>query len=94
VYLDVWTKVLSQLENNINLAGDIPATVAALVDFATNWSSPEFKTFVDDLADIVNSFGTVPGTSAWTRSEEIWYRVIELEADFWPNADEMDATQR
>jgi len=56
----------------------------AVQQFATNWSSPEFKTFVDELAELVDSFDICPGTDLWSRAEAIWCRVVELEVEFWP----------
>jgi thiaminase len=56
----------------------------AVQQFATNWSSSEFKTFVDELAGLVDSFDVRPGTDLWSRAEAIWSRVIELEVEFWP----------
>lgn len=66
----------------------------AVKSFATNWSSPDFVKFVDDLASLVDSLGINPGTAAWRRAEEIWVRVIELEEGFWPNEGEEYAMRR
>lgn len=54
------------------------------MSFATNWSCSEFVNFVDELASLVNDLGIVPGSRQWKRAEDIWARVIELEAAFWP----------
>ena len=56
----------------------------AVQQFATNWSSPELKTFVDELGGLVDSFDVHPGTDLWSRAEAIWSRVVELEVEFWP----------
>ena len=79
MYLDAWTYVNGQLGGST----DGPITA-----FATNWSSPEFVAFVDDLAKLVDSLGVVPGSDTWKRAEAIWARVVELEETFWPRKDE------
>jgi thiaminase len=56
--------------------------------FAQNWSTPQFAKFVDDLEALVNDLGIKPGTQTWINAEQIWNRVVELEAEFWPNAGE------
>lgn len=33
------------------------------------------------------SLGIKSGSEAWTRAEEIWSRVVELEEGFWPNVE-------
>lgn len=52
--------------------------------FATNWSSPDFVKFVNNLAKLVDDLNIQPGTDTWKRAEGIWARVVELEVDFWP----------
>ncbi|KAI0090311.1 heme oxygenase-like protein [Irpex rosettiformis] len=78
VYLDAWKYVKSQLSNAAKPPSE---ALAGLVD---NWTNTEFEKFVKDLEDIVNGLGIQPGTEAGNRAEEIWARVIELEAAFWP----------
>ncbi|KAF9010089.1 hypothetical protein BDQ17DRAFT_999068 [Cyathus striatus] len=78
VYLDAWTFVQSQLKLN-----SAPPD-SALSSFASNWSSPEFVEFVDDLAKLVDNLKIAPGSESWKRAEAIWARVIELEERFWP----------
>ncbi|KAJ4489902.1 heme oxygenase-like protein [Lentinula aciculospora] len=92
VYLDAWTAVrdLATSSSAFNVCSDstITPTNAALFSLSENWSCPEFVKFVEDLADVVDSLGIRPGLADWNRSEEIWARVVELEADFWPNEEE------
>ncbi|KAJ6573899.1 heme oxygenase-like protein [Mycena vulgaris] len=78
VYLDAWTLVREGLQKKAVSPSDSPAAT-----FADNWSSPEFVKFVDDLADLVNA-----SDIEWTRAEDIWARVVELEKDFWPSVGE------
>ena len=61
--------------------------------FAKNWSSPQFTTFVNNRASLINDLGIKPGTETWVIAEQIWNRVVELEAEFWPNVGE-EKTQR
>ncbi|PFH50615.1 hypothetical protein AMATHDRAFT_144738 [Amanita thiersii Skay4041] len=89
VYLDAWTGVHRGLAS---IPGGNPSD-SAVASFANNWSSPEFVEFVDELATLVNDLGIKPGTEAWIRAEGIWSRIVELEADFWPNTGE-EVTQR
>ena len=57
---------------------------SAVSTFASNWTSPEFYRFVDDLATTVNGFNIPPDSVGWKRAKEIWLRIIELEEAFWP----------
>jgi thiaminase len=67
--------------------GSIPRETPVL-SFATNWSTPEFKLFVDDLADLVDDIYKNLGDDAWMRAVHVWERVVELEESFWPRAGE------
>ncbi|KAF8636898.1 hypothetical protein AX17_003150 [Amanita inopinata Kibby_2008] len=87
VYLDAWASVRKSLSSK---SGGTNSAVAA---FADNWSSPQFVKFVDDLAALVNDLGIQPGTETWKRAEHIWNRVVELEAEFWPEVGE-ESTHR
>lgn len=60
----------------------------AVASFVSNWTSPEFEKFVDDLAELVDELCIQPGSDGWTRGEYIWERIIELEEAFWPNEGE------
>ena len=59
-----------------------------VLSFATNWSTPEFKRFVDDLAVLVDDIYESLGDDAWRRAVCVWERVVELEERFWPRAGE------
>ncbi|GLB42075.1 putative TENA/THI-4/PQQC family protein [Lyophyllum shimeji] len=80
VYLDAWS--------NVNEKISAREGTSAVRAFATNWSTPEFKAFVDDLALLVDDVYRDLGSDEWIMAEEIWRRVIELEEDFWPGAEE------
>jgi thiaminase len=58
---------------------------SAVNEFASNWTTPEFQGFVQELADLVDSFDIQPGSDAWRDAEWIWARVVELEKGFWPD---------
>ncbi|GAV99833.1 heme oxygenase-like protein [Lentinula edodes] len=88
VYLDAWTYVrdLTNISAPFIFSSEstLTRTNSAILSLSDNWSCPEFVKFVDDLADLVDSLGIQPGSAEWSRAEEVWARVIELEADFWP----------
>ncbi|KAK2461218.1 hypothetical protein APHAL10511_006745 [Amanita phalloides] len=84
VYLDAWTIVRKRLAS----VKETNASKQCVTPFAENWSAPQFAKFVDDLASLVNDLGIKPGSQTWANAEHIWNRVVELEADFWPNAGE------
>lgn len=79
VYLDAWKYVKSLMSQN---------DTCAVSSFVSNWTSPEFEKFVDDLAELVDELGIQPGSDGWKRGEDIWTRIIELEEAFWPNEGE------
>ncbi|KAK0449725.1 uncharacterized protein EV420DRAFT_1312535 [Desarmillaria tabescens] len=83
VYLDSWIAVHTQLSSSLDTIPPTP-TRSALLSLSGNWSNSEFKAFVDTLAGIVNDSGIMPGSASWRRAEEVWARVVELEAAFWP----------
>ncbi|OZJ04853.1 hypothetical protein BZG36_02596 [Bifiguratus adelaidae] len=84
-YLDAWRYVGSVLERTGRAE---PPDQHAVASFVANWTNPEFVKFVDDLADVVNSYGVRPGSQEWARAEMIWARVLELEEAFWPEEGE------
>ncbi|KAH9931194.1 heme oxygenase-like protein [Amylocystis lapponica] len=75
-YLDAWRYVGSLMDGARAPEGGTATAVAAL-----------FERFVDDLAELVDSLDIRPGTEAYTRAEQIWLRVVELEEAFWPDVD-------
>ncbi|KAG8712124.1 hypothetical protein FRC11_000979 [Ceratobasidium sp. 423] len=75
MYLDSWTFASKQSGQERS---------KGLSAFITNWTSDEFKKFVDDLEKLVDLLGIEPGSENWRRAEVIWNRVIELEEEFWP----------
>jgi len=84
VYLDAWSAVHNRLLKTASARSDADVTHSAVMSFAANWSCSEFLSFVDELANVVNNLGIVPGSRECRRAEDIWARVIELEAAFWP----------
>jgi thiaminase len=78
MYLDSWTFASRQKKQQERSKG--------LEAFITNWTSDEFKKFVNDLEGLVNLMGIEQGTNNWTRAEAVWNRVIELEEAFWPTS--------
>ncbi|KAG6831405.1 hypothetical protein H0H87_005226 [Tephrocybe sp. NHM501043] len=84
VYLDVWSTV----NDNLSSTQGPPSALRTL---AQNWSTAEFKAFVDDLANLVDDIFRDLGPDAWTLAEDIWGRVLELEEGFWPGVEEENA---
>ena len=68
--------------------GGTKSEKSAVSSFAENWTNAEFEQFVDDLANLVDSLGILPGSEGWKRAEDIWGRVVELEEKFWPEEGE------
>lgn len=85
LYLDSWRFVASGRSFRED---DESNAARAINEFARNWTNAEFVEFVDDLATIVDKLGIEPGTELWTRTKQIWDRVVELEVEFWPQAGE------
>ncbi|KAG6900288.1 hypothetical protein C0993_000261 [Termitomyces sp. T159_Od127] len=81
VYLDVWSTV----DEALTLANCPPSALRSL---AKNWSTAEFKAFVDDLASLVDDIYRNLDSNAWIVAEDVWRRVLELEEDFWPGSKE------
>ena len=53
------------------------------------WSTSEYVTRHLRLISLVlASLGIVPGSEEGMRAEEIWARVVELEAAFWPDGED------
>ncbi|KAJ3843302.1 heme oxygenase-like protein [Lentinula raphanica] len=94
IFLDTWTFV-SDLSNNnsvvTNSGSHIPLkyTHPVVTDLCKRWTSPACTRLVEDLANIVDSFGINPGSKEWIRAQEIWDRVVELEAEFWPTDEDL-----
>jgi len=89
IYFDAWTYVknlrLSTSKDVLN-ASEISEPLEILV---SNWSNHGFAAFVDGIENLVNSMDIQPDSAAWSRAEEIWGRVVELEEGFWPNEEEL-----
>ncbi|KAF8551318.1 heme oxygenase-like protein [Imleria badia] len=99
VYTALPKPVLSQA---LEARSQADLTAKAITDLSYNWSSanPDFVQFVQEIGDLVNDYFTpvmarqsLAGRSAreaLAHAEAIWARVVELEADFWPNEGEED----
>ncbi|KAL4067023.1 hypothetical protein V8B97DRAFT_2064763 [Scleroderma yunnanense] len=94
VYLDAWTNVYSALATKSDL--DLDKTGKALHDLSYSWSSanPDFVKFVDGIGTLVDEYFT-PVLDSNGRSKlvidricQTCARVVELEAEFWPEAKE------
>ncbi|THG98412.1 hypothetical protein EW145_g7430, partial [Phellinidium pouzarii] len=85
VYLDAWTFVAGG--SNSEFPEDSSAG-RAIDELVENWTNIEFIKFVEELREVVDDLGIEQGSDLWTRSEAMWNRTIELEADFWPELGE------
>ncbi|THH30646.1 hypothetical protein EUX98_g3522 [Antrodiella citrinella] len=86
VYMDAWKYVGSLA--TANQESEPPSSTRKVVKFlVNNWTNADFAGFVSDLDHVVNYLEIKPGTDAWTRAEEIWSRVVELEEAFWPDVE-------
>ena len=90
VYFDAW-KYVASLQRK-NGSSTIDPSANAVSTFTSNWTSPEFYKFVEDLAATVNGFDIPPDSVAWKKAKEIWVRIIELEEAFWPTDGEEKCT--
>lgn len=78
LYLDAWSFAASQPPASENSVPDnhVRKALDALID---NWTSSEFRAFVQELGDIVNEVVGSPGPHL----EGIWASVLWLEQRFW-----------
>ncbi|KAI1794433.1 heme oxygenase-like protein [Ganoderma leucocontextum] len=83
VYLDAWKYVKSLVVQG-EVQGEQSTVFSTVEELVKNWTSPEFEKFVDTLADLVNRLDIPWGSAAFIQAEEMWARVVELEAAFWP----------
>ena len=54
-------------------------------EFVPNWTSAEFGTFVDKLAEVTDAWALGAGDEEREVCERLWERVLQLEARFWPD---------
>ncbi|KZO99277.1 heme oxygenase-like protein [Calocera viscosa TUFC12733] len=80
-YLEAWTFASQRVKaENPGPAAD------ALDKFIHNWSSPEFRAFVDEIGELVDQL-QIPldkTDQRCERAEGVMYRVLYLEEMFWP----------
>jgi len=86
VYMDAW-KYVGSLTSPEQPSINPTPTQQAVAFLVGNWTNDDFAGFVSDLNNVVNRLEIEPGTEAWTRAEEIWARVVELEEAFWPDVE-------
>ncbi|KAI6044012.1 heme oxygenase-like protein [Pisolithus marmoratus] len=99
VYLDAWSNVSSVLCTKPD--SELGKTGEALRDLSYSWSigNSDFSKFVDGIGILVDEYltplfqevskdrGSKHG-EVIVRAERIWARVVELEAEFWPELKE------
>lgn len=90
-YLDAWSWAKSQQESGGDGSKDADGG-ALRKEFIPNWSSPEFKAFVDQLGDIIDKafeeeiklHGEGVRTKLTERAEAKWQQLLAAEEAFWP----------
>ncbi len=102
VYLSAWRHAASQYRQPANgdsspVRTSLNGTVdkngledldggALRKDFIPNWTSPEFESFVQQIADVVNELSE--REEGWRKIEvfkAVWEHVLEIERRFWPD---------
>ena len=59
--------------------------IAALhKEFIPNWTSEPFEDFVKHLASVTDAWATKSDVGDHAIYEDLWLRVLQLEAKFWP----------
>ncbi|KJA13738.1 hypothetical protein HYPSUDRAFT_49656 [Hypholoma sublateritium FD-334 SS-4] len=95
IYLDAWSSVKNLEDRTVDPDEKDPVAIAAVRSFANNWSSPDFVTFVDTLRALVDGLNISPVDELYSRVENIWKRVVELEVEFWPHdGEELEAASK
>ncbi|MCJ1238626.1 hypothetical protein MMC14_006616 [Varicellaria rhodocarpa] len=59
-------------------------TAALHKEFIPNWTSEPFGDFVKHLASVKDAWATKSDAGGNSVYEDLWLRVLELEAEFWP----------
>lgn len=99
LYLDAWSNVSSALRTKPE--SELGVTGEALRDLSYSWSNanPDFSNFVQGIGTLVDEYWAPlfqevsddrasRHVEAVLRAERIWARVVELEAEFWPQLKE------
>ncbi|KAF8330586.1 heme oxygenase-like protein, partial [Cantharellus anzutake] len=89
LYLDSWSFVASGILGQDKEDGKDSNAQRAVKDFARNWSNKEFIKFVDKLAELVDDLEIDPILETGRRIKVVWDRIVELEIEFWPDAEEV-----
>ena len=99
MYLDAWTHVKT-LAAKSKEEGPTSDAIRTLLDNWTNEEFVKWVDDLTDLINSYvyrllspqthlnpcfrSRLDVKPGTQAWARAEQVWARVLELEASFWP----------
>ncbi|KAF6805370.1 hypothetical protein CMUS01_14633 [Colletotrichum musicola] len=86
-YLDAWTGARDALETKKDGSSDEDGG-ALRTEFIPNWSSAEFREFVDCLGEIIDDAVEAQGEEALPELKEralkVWREVVLAEEHFWP----------
>ena len=83
-YLEAWTFASSHSSSSISPSEDADGG-ALRADFIPNWSSEDFRGFVQDLADITDELAAREGALKKIEVfKALWLHVLDIERGFWP----------
>lgn len=80
--MDAWTYASTHLPSPIPSSVE-PGSRRALLSLIPNWSSPEFKKFVDDIGELVNEIDTSRDPELEQRLIQVWKTTLWYEERFW-----------
>ena len=82
LYLDAWTFASTFLSPD-HASPHPKGAARALLSLIPNWSSPEFATFVDNIADLVDGLDVPAGSELEKRCVDVWRTTLWFEERFW-----------
>ncbi|KAI1859724.1 hypothetical protein JX265_010173 [Neoarthrinium moseri] len=92
VYLDAWTYAREQgAGREGGKTGEDLDGGALRREFIPNWTSEEFKGFVDEIQGCLDEYAAAQGgEGVQDRALELWKHVLQLEEGFWPHVNLQD----
>jgi hypothetical protein len=82
LYLDAWTFASFHLPSPVPSSLE-PGASRALLSLIPNWSAPEFKSFVKDIAELVDELDVALDSDLGKRLAEVWKTTLWYEERFW-----------
>ncbi|MCJ1447687.1 MAG: hypothetical protein MMC23_008198 [Stictis urceolatum] len=84
-YLEAWSFAKAQKSDSADTDSNQSAIAALHKEFIPNWTSDDFKSAVGALAEVADSWAAQDGKEEVEKCEDLWYKVLELETQFWPD---------